>query len=146
MMHLESGLIMLRSDYEAEHPMGHSNDESVDDGHPDPCQSRRVASPRHKGSKYDDSHLELPKVQSGHISRRRHSVRESLIGRRGLSGHKAGGRPAHVGDPSWTPLGSQSRRFYYLSDQMSFEVIASTRAVIDELLKQEKRGKDLSTS
>ena len=73
MIHLESGRIMIRSEYEAEHPMEYSSDDSVDDGHPGPSQSRRVPSPQtgrarahHSNSEDDDSNLENQRPQTGH--------------------------------------------------------------------------------
>lgn len=99
MIYLESGRILPRNEWDAEHPLESSSDESVDNGDPDTSQCHCDPRPRtgharlrNWSSEDDDSESEHPRARSRHMVRPRYSGRSGRGGRFAL-GTEA--RPPH---------------------------------------------------
>lgn len=103
MIYLESGRVLPRNEWDAEHPVEYSSDGSVDDKGRDTSlshggsrpQTRRTR-PRHWSSEDDDSDRETPRPRSGHRAGSRYSGRRSLRGRGGRFRHGIGEGTPHV--------------------------------------------------
>lgn len=94
MVHLESGRILPRSEWEADHPWEYSSDDPSDDSDQEMSQSHRCpmprtsnSTPRHWSSGDDKSDSKVPKVRSGHNAGSRYRRRQSLAGGGGQSRH-----------------------------------------------------------
>ena len=103
MIYLESGRVLPRAQWEAEHPTEYSSDGSVEGENQDAHQSdhggprpTRDTTPRHWNSDNDDSDREIPRPRGEHRARSRQSGRQSLAGRGGRFGHEIGERPPHL--------------------------------------------------
>ena len=87
MMHMESGRVIPRSEWEADHSMEYSSDEPSDDrdrevyqNHHSPMNRTRDRTPSRWTSGSDDCDREIPRVRRGHSAGSRHSGRQSLAG------------------------------------------------------------------
>ena len=97
MMYLESGRVLPRSEWDAEHPMEYSSEESAGDGEQDASQSgggprheTRRARPRHRSSEDDNSDGDVPRTRDGYRAGSRSSGRRSLARRGGQFAHGIG--------------------------------------------------------
>ena len=102
MMHMESGRIIPRSEWEADHPMEYSSDEPSDDrdravyrNHHAPMIRTRDRTPSRWTSESDDCDRENTRVRRGHTAGSRHSGRQSLARRGRPFHHHFGERPRH---------------------------------------------------
>ena len=81
MIYLESGRVLPRNEWNAEHPMEYSNDGSVDRGrdtslsHRGSRPQRRRTRPRHWSSEDDDSDRDIPRPRSEHRAGSRRCLR-----------------------------------------------------------------------
>ena len=88
MIHLDSGRILPRSEWEANHQWEPSSDEPSDNTNREASQSHRHALPRTRGhptrpSEHGESGGEVPRGRSGHSTGLRHRRRQSPAGREG---------------------------------------------------------------
>lgn len=101
MVHLESGRIIPRSEWEADHEWYPSSDEpSSDDTDAEYSQSHRYPMPRTTTPPYwtpehELLHHEVPRIRNGHSPAFRRSGRQRQSGRERRSHHSARERPRH---------------------------------------------------